>query len=1016
MKYFTLVLSVFIYMLLRADSLFLLNVEKGDTVNLNNVIYNNSLLIMTDSDVLKNYDDYLFFNGIIQFNKQFDSISIMYTYIPVKLNYINYTHSADSLDEETRQTEGISRDGDVFMAGIKGFNLSVNNNGAFSFNQSLEMNMEGKIDDRWTLRGSIYDDGSPGSPGVYNVPVSQIEDISITLYDSLSRIILGNSQFEGYNGRFTMINRQVLGIYGRTELNGYEIKASVAGQKGKYTEKTFYCSENIQGPYALTEEVLLIEYIITPESDRIYGNGILLKRGEDADYTINYQTGEIYFTDNFIVDESTLIYAQFQTYEQSSSMTGYYGGFSTPDSIVNILFIREEQNIADKNEQAFFAAIGSDSSAVFLSTVEYVGEGNGNYLMNDSILVFAGNGAGDYTASFYYVGMGNGDYLYSPAVKGYVFAGKDNGNYMPGRYVDLPYESNYLSADLYYPIGKLYMDLSTGGGFYKANRYSLTGRYESDIAYSGEIGFKEIQWGYITADMYYRRMYFPNLYRSVWNNASIEDIAFNAQNALLPAYSNADVYYAAMNAGNYNASLSIAMLDSLLTRHAAINMNNIAGMHLTVQRRINTMADTLIYEYNDIAIKRAMGSWEPGYNYQYEINNKTEYKRHIAQLLFSGRFSIRYTNECADGMINRKSDMFSIRSSFNAGSFSLLSNVNFKHITPDSGRITNTLIMRSSINGYIKPWWNAGAEINISSVSEYEMNETFIYAGRGRGDYVYDSLSGNYLYDEYEGDYIRIIENVLSDNAVSSRKISLHTAVLRDMLNINAELNYADRSPEVLTFGNGIIGHDVYSFIYGDWKISTKNSIFSELHYANNNMYSTGFYRNYYIYGGYRRTDMKRQLTLSSRADYQNSTNDYSSNNIRDISILGDLRIDREKHLYSAQLTLSTADAVYYDILTDSMDINIRKTQLSLSYKYRFTREFSMQIRPSGTFNIYDKADSSEIPLTIYYKYPDGASMNISSIISYNNSIFSVSGIYTAQYTQKLGFRQKAEVSLYTYF
>ena len=68
-------------------------------------------------------------------------------------------------------------------------------------------------------------------------------------------------------------------------------------------EVTFTGQEGNQGPYKLRGNNGELYVLVISGSERVFVNGILLTRGENNDYIIDYNAGEVIFTslisDNF---------------------------------------------------------------------------------------------------------------------------------------------------------------------------------------------------------------------------------------------------------------------------------------------------------------------------------------------------------------------------------------------------------------------------------------------------------------------------------------------------------------------------------------------------------------------------------------------------------------------------------------------------------------------------------------------------------------------------------------------
>ncbi len=103
------------------------------------------------------------------------------------------------------------------------------------------------------------------------------------------------------SGRYAKLNRRLQGVNGefRTEAGNYRSALSVV--KGTFQSKYFQGQDGVQGPYRLTGENGEQFVIVLAGTERVFVNGVEVKRGEENEYIIDYGLGEVYFTNNLLI-------------------------------------------------------------------------------------------------------------------------------------------------------------------------------------------------------------------------------------------------------------------------------------------------------------------------------------------------------------------------------------------------------------------------------------------------------------------------------------------------------------------------------------------------------------------------------------------------------------------------------------------------------------------------------------------------------------------------------------------
>lgn len=985
------------------------------------VVANDNIIVRGNGTVLEEGRDYSFTAGMLKLNgTDYDSLKVIFEILRPPVRYRNYRFSMhESSDSTAEEVYAGAENDQLFISGMKGFSINVSDRGSMDLNQSLELSVDGNVDERWDIEGFIYDNSSQYNYNSINIPVSEIDNMRLSVRDSSTMIVLGNTAFDGFDSRFTGRTREILGILGSTNNPGFEISGAVAGQKGRVKTTEFYCREGVQGPYPLVDEIVLSEYIITPGSEQIYLNGNLLKTGEDNDYTFNYQTGELTFTQNNIVDSDDYVYAQFQTYENSGPMTGYYFSAGSDDSPVRLLFMREQQDVTDADMKDSLSRIEGDSGTVFISDYNYVGAGNGDYTMEDSIFVYSGSGNGDYNVQFSFVGYKNGSYIYNSSDNSYVYAGAGNGSYSPGRTLTLPFESNYIAGDFQYSFLPGVLRISTGGGFYKYNRFNPDALYTKDISYEAQFVSKQWQAGEIMMQVSAGYALLSDFYRSKWISSDIEQISHAADiGGLGSIRNNTDITFNAQYSKYIKGRLQWSRLDSVSSRSLKLSVDSFMGFSAGFARRHYSLPDSTLRDYTGIDISRQLRAVKPGYTYENELKNNMTYNRHTAGVS-SEWWLARFIKENRMRKDTLENTMYAVKSGLNRDvigqSIALVAEYRMNRRISDM--LTDSrLYARLDVGGngrYVK--YNAG--IRLSSVSRYKEVESYVYAGPGRGEYIYDSLSNEYIYDDYEGEYVKITENIISDNAVASREAECGLEADFNMFKYSFDMNYGDDTEDVFSFNKGNRQSEYVTIMQNaDYEINQYIVPFwtSDIR-VNNRMLNASY------------SVFSNNIGISSRSSeliyklYYRNENDLRSNlsgsyTSRDINTGNlELFITNSPFTYRVDLLYGNADIIYYDLFTDSLYPQITLSKLGFDLGYRVSRNMRISINPGISLNTYNNALQT-IPAALTYAYPEGLAWTGNLSVYWNNDIININMRYSTEFTGERGFRQKGELGFYTYF
>ena len=226
--------------------------------------------------------------------------------------------------KKTKPLDGLETSGSITRG------ITIGNNQNAVVNSALDLQITGKISDKVSLRASIQDSNIPLQQGGYSQKLDEFDQIFIELFSDKWNVRAGDLFFENRQSKFLNFNKKVQGLSTNFEFGTPENKttvfASAALVRGQYAKSSFVGQEGNQGPYKLKGQNGELYILVISGSERVFVNGILLKRGENNDYTIDYNAGEIVFTSLFPITSEMRIVLEYQYSDRNYTRFVTYAG------------------------------------------------------------------------------------------------------------------------------------------------------------------------------------------------------------------------------------------------------------------------------------------------------------------------------------------------------------------------------------------------------------------------------------------------------------------------------------------------------------------------------------------------------------------------------------------------------------------------------------------------------------------------------------------------------------------
>jgi len=336
-------------------------------------------------------------------------------------------------------------------------------------NSSLNLQMEGDLSDDLKVSAVITDQNIPYQPEGNTQQIRDFDNVFIKLYNKHFEMIAGDIVLQNpvAGSYFLKYYKNVQGLslrYDKQINEKWHSQSQVSGSlsKGQFNTTVIQPIESVQGPYKLRGAQGERFIIVMANSEKVYLDGKLLKRGFDRDYVIDYNLGEITFSNTIVITQFSRIRVDYeyanQYYSRSNiSMTqqltsknanvyfNYYRAKDNPNSTLGFSLDQADINVLRQlgDNHGVAAISGIDSTGYLENAILYKKKDTVDASGNSIIIyeISTDPNLAMYKISFTDVGTQKGAYALLNSTsngKSYEWVGKGNGDYLPVQVIPTP--------------------------------------------------------------------------------------------------------------------------------------------------------------------------------------------------------------------------------------------------------------------------------------------------------------------------------------------------------------------------------------------------------------------------------------------------------------------------------------------------------------------------------------------------------------------------------------------------
>lgn len=454
----------------------------------------NELIFNTKSNII--FKDSIPLNDSIVFNEKKINPNIKFS-LRDSLLYIPIVETEPKF---LNQKNYKKIDSEILTSGSFARGFANGNNQNFTINTDVDLKISGKINDNLFIDGFISDNSIPLQYGESSSSLQELDKIYIKIYNSKTSLTGGDIDIKNIDNHFLKFTRKSIGLDFLVNDSTNLIKSSIGISKNNFKRQEILVQNGNQGPYKLYGENNEPYIIVIPDTEQVFIDGEKKTRGSEKDYDINYNTGEIRFTNNIILNENNRVIIEFQYtnldylkwlgyaafYKKNENIEYYFNFYNESDNKNNPISPYTDNEISQLNYSGDNNILINNFEAVSfnpeLQQILYSKKDtiDSNNILYKEIFVYSNTNKDSlYQVNFANVGDGNGNYILdSSLINGTVFKwiepvnGEPQGNYSPSKILIPAKKKQMFTFGSKYKQRNTQLSLDFGVSNYDKNLYS----------------------------------------------------------------------------------------------------------------------------------------------------------------------------------------------------------------------------------------------------------------------------------------------------------------------------------------------------------------------------------------------------------------------------------------------------------------------------------------------------------------------------------------------------------------